>query len=64
MKTKWNGELMPGLQELPMETSVSIKAGESIWFWIGYGIGLTTKMFASTGSNQVSGQKLANATLV
>lgn len=63
MKTKWNGELMPGLQELPMETSVSINAGESIWFWIGYGIGVTTNLFASNGSNQTSRQNLTNTAL-
>jgi hypothetical protein len=63
MKTRWNGELMPGLQELPVETSVSICAGESIWFWIGYGIGLTTNLFAGTGSNQSSGQMLTNTAL-
>ncbi len=63
MKTKWNGELMPGLQELPMEASVSINAGESIWYWIGYGIGWTTNLFASTGSNQSPGQKLTTTVM-
>jgi hypothetical protein len=63
MKTKWNGELMPGMQELPMETSVSINAGESIWFWIGYGFGLTTNLFASAGSNQSSVQQMTSTVL-
>jgi hypothetical protein len=39
MKSKWNGELLQGMQELSMETSESIVGGESIFFWIGYGIG-------------------------
>ncbi len=39
MKSKWNGELLQGMQELSMEASESIVGGESIFFWIGYGIG-------------------------
>ncbi|HSZ32570.1 MAG TPA: hypothetical protein VK772_04625 [Puia sp.] len=42
MKTKWNGELPQGMQELTMETSDSITGGESIFFWIGYGLGVAT----------------------
>jgi hypothetical protein len=64
MKKRWNGELLQGLQELPMETSASIIAGESLFFWIGYGLGQVTKMFASTSPAQLSGQKLVNTVLV
>ncbi len=64
MKKRWNGELLQGLQELPMETSASIIAGESLFFWIGYGWGQVTKMFASTASGQSSAQKLVNTALV
>jgi hypothetical protein len=40
MKTGWNGELLQGMQELPMETAATIVGGESIFFWIGYGLGV------------------------
>ena len=63
MKTSWNGELLQGLQELPMETSASIIAGETLWYWIGYGIGLTAYMFTHPTPDQSSGQKLMNAAL-
>ncbi len=53
MNKKWDGQLMQGMQELPMETSVSIIAGESLFYWIGYGFGLATNLF----TNSVSGQK-------
>jgi hypothetical protein len=48
MNKKWDGKLMQGMQELPMETSVSIIAGESLFYWIGYGIGLATNLFTSS----------------
>jgi hypothetical protein len=64
MKKRWNGELLQGLQELPMETSASIIAGESLFYWMGYGWGQVTKMFASTAPGQSSTQKLVNTALV
>jgi hypothetical protein len=64
MRKRWNGELLQGLQELPMETSASIIAGESLFFWIGYGLGQVTKMFASSAPGQSSAQKLVNNALV
>jgi hypothetical protein len=39
MKSVWNGEMLQGMQELSMETAATIVGGESIFFWIGYGIG-------------------------
>jgi hypothetical protein len=57
MKKRWNGELMQGMQELPMETSVSIVGGESLFFWIGYGLGLAANMFTNSIPIQSSGQK-------
>ncbi|HEV3224588.1 MAG TPA: hypothetical protein VGZ90_17035 [Puia sp.] len=57
MKKRWNGELLQGLQELPMETSASIIAGESLFYWIGYGLGLAANMFANSVPGQTSGQK-------
>jgi hypothetical protein len=61
MKTGWNGELLQGLQELPMETSASIIAGESLWYWIGYGAGLAVYMITHPTPYQSSGQKSMNA---
>ena len=43
MKSQWNGELLQGMQELPMETAATIVGGESIFFWIGYGLGATAR---------------------
>jgi hypothetical protein len=57
MNKRWNGELMQGMQELPMETSASIIAGESLFYWIGYGLGLATNLFTSSLPSQSSGQK-------
>ena len=44
---------MQGMQELPTETAASIIAGESLFYWIGYGFGLATNLF----TNSVTGQK-------
>jgi hypothetical protein len=32
-------ELHSGMQELTVEETETIMGGESLWFWIGYGIG-------------------------
>ena len=39
MKMKWNGETPQGLQELTSAEARAIVGGESLWFWIGYGLG-------------------------
>jgi hypothetical protein len=53
MNKSWDGKLMQGMQELPMETSASIIAGDSLFYWIGYGFGLVTSLF----TNSTTGQK-------
>jgi hypothetical protein len=63
MKSKWNGEMLHGMQELPMETSISIIAGESLWFWIGYGIGAAVNTVTHLIASQPSGQKITNVAL-
>ena len=35
----WNGVFLQGMQEMTKEESVTITGGESIWYWIGYGLG-------------------------
>jgi hypothetical protein len=39
MKKNQNEEFLCGLEELPREEAVAITGGESLWYWIGYGIG-------------------------
>jgi hypothetical protein len=46
-----------------METSASIIAGETLWYWIGYGLGLTAYMITHPTPYQSPGQKLMNAAL-
>jgi hypothetical protein len=44
-------ELHNGLQELSVEEAEAINGGESLWFWIGYGIGYVAHAISSvTGS--------------
>lgn len=47
MRSGWNGELPQGMQELSMEVSDSIVGGESIFFWIGYGLGTAVNAIAN-----------------
>ncbi len=63
MDTRWNGKLPQGLQELPMENYASMIAGETLWYWVAFGIGLTAYMFTHPTPDQSSGQKLMNAAL-
>jgi hypothetical protein len=51
MKTKWNGELPQGMQELTMEAASSVVGGESILFWIGYGLGVATNAIVHLVTN-------------
>jgi hypothetical protein len=64
MKAKWNGELLQGMQELPEEACASIAAGESLWFWIGYGIGAATDAVKKLIAAAPSGHELTTTVLV
>jgi hypothetical protein len=48
MKKSWNGEFLPGLEELAEKDECAITGGESVWFWIGYGAGWISNLV--TGS--------------
>jgi hypothetical protein len=48
MKKTWNGEFLQGLEELAEKDECTISGGESLWFWIGYGVGRVSNLF--TGS--------------
>ena len=63
MKNKWNGELLQGMEELQLKEEIAITGGETLWYWIGYGIGLTAYMLTHPTPQQSSGQKLMNAAL-
>jgi hypothetical protein len=39
MKKLWNGEFLPGMEELAEKEECVITGGESIWFWAGYAVG-------------------------
>ena len=39
MNKKWNGEFLPGMEELSVEEQHNIAGGESLMFWIGYAAG-------------------------
>jgi hypothetical protein len=63
MKTTWNGKFLQGLEELPVEEAYTIIGGESLWYWVGYAVGLTVYMVTHPTPNQSGGQKLMNAAL-
>jgi hypothetical protein len=63
MKTKWNGELLQGLEELQPADAKEIVGGETLWYWIGYGVGLLGYMITHPTPEQSSGQKLMNVAL-
>lgn len=44
MKKVWNEEFIQGLEELSCEESARIIGGESLWYWIGYGIGTVSRL--------------------
>ena len=41
----------------------AIIGGETLWYWIGYGVGTLGYMVTHLNPNQTSGQKLMNAAL-
>ena len=47
MKTTWNEESFYGMRELSTEEMTRIVGGESIWFWIGYGIGSAVRLITN-----------------
>lgn len=63
MKTRWNGELLRGLEELPSNETTSIVGGESLWYWVLYGLTAPIYMWTHPTPQQSSGQKLMNAAL-
>jgi hypothetical protein len=64
MKAKWNGEILQGMRELPLEACASVVAGESLWYWIGYGIGAATNAVTHLISAAPTCRKLAVVALV
>ena len=42
MKKKSSAEFLQGLEELSMEETMGIIGGESLWYWVGYGLGAAT----------------------
>jgi len=63
MKTRWNGELLRGLEELDLKEKISLTGGETLWYWIGWAVGFPVYMVTHMTPEQSSGQKLMNAAL-
>ena len=47
MKKSWNGEFLPGLEELAEKDECAITGGESLWFWAGYAVGWVSNLVSS-----------------
>jgi len=63
MKTAGNNEIFQGFEELSVNEGTAIVGGETLWYWIGYGVGTLGYMVTHLNPNQTSGQKLMNAAL-
>jgi hypothetical protein len=48
MKTIWNGEAFDGLQDLSSEEMNRIAGGESLLYWIGYGIASAARLITNS----------------
>ena len=51
MKNEWNSEFYQGFEELSVSEGTAIVGGESLWYWIGYGIGSLGYMVTHLNSN-------------
>ena len=58
-----NQEFLLGLKELSKEEATAIIGGESLWYWISYGIGYAGYMITHLSGEQSAGQKAMNAAL-
>jgi hypothetical protein len=63
MKTKWNGELRRGLEELSSNEKTSIVGGDTLWYWVIWGLTQAEYILSHTNPQQSSGQQLMNAAL-
>jgi len=63
MNTIWNGELLPGMEELSLDEECTIVGGESLSFWIGYTLGVLVNSISHISPVQSGGQQLMNAAL-
>jgi hypothetical protein len=55
-----NSEIFPGFEELSVNEGAAIVGGESLWYWVGYGVGALGYMVTHLTSNQSSGQTVMN----
>ena len=63
MKKMMKEEFLNGLKELSVEESTAIIGGESLWYWIGYGIGYAGYIISNATGTQSAGQKAMSAPL-
>ncbi len=61
MKTTRFNYCLQNMQELSVELCEKINGGETLWYWIAYGVGDFLKGMTSGAPN--SGQRLYNAAL-
>jgi hypothetical protein len=63
MKKIKHENFLSRVQVLSAEEATAIIGGESLWYWIGYGIGYVTHVITSASGSQTSGQQAMNAAL-
>ncbi len=63
MKEVCNEDFLQGWQELSAEESAGITGGESLWYWVGFGLGTVVRFISQSSGGQTSGQNLMNAGL-
>lgn len=56
MKKNLNVEFLDGFSELSREESMSIIGGESLWYWIAYGVGYVGYVIKNSIDVQNGGQ--------
>jgi hypothetical protein len=57
------GKFISGLEELSLEEAKSITGGESLWYWLGYGVGYFSYTVTRPNGEQSAGQNLMNTAL-
>jgi hypothetical protein len=63
MRTTWSEDSLTGWRELSTEEMSGIAGGESLWYWIGYGVGTVARYISELNGVQSGGQKLMNSAL-
>ena len=60
MEREISNQSLQMMQELPVESCEMISGGETLWYWVTYGV---IGFFVNLNGNQSSGQRLYNSAL-